>query len=125
MKEVFAELPIIIKADDKELGMRLLKEIRRVSIQTNNSPEHNYFIGLAYLNGIDVEIDIPKGIELIQSSAESGLLVACNKMIDIYKNGIGVKINYDEVIKWTKNKITILEENPILIDDLFDAYIHV
>lgn len=120
---VFSDLPIIINATDEELTSKMMKEIKRVAIEINNSPEHNYFIGLAYLSGIDVEVDRNKAYDLIASAAESGLIEAINKMFDIFKNGIGTKINYQEALKWLKKKIKVLEEKNDNKEELFDSYL--
>ena len=43
-------------------------------------------IGLAYLDGIDVEKNTERGIELITSAAEANLLEAMKKLYDLYIN---------------------------------------
>lgn len=52
---------------------RFLESIKRVAVsRSSDDPEHNYLIGLAYLDGIDVEVDVDRGVELITSAAEGG-----------------------------------------------------
>lgn len=120
---VFSELPVIINASDEELTNRMMKEIKRVAVESNNTPEHNFFIGLAYLSGIDVEVDSKKAFDLISEAADSGLIEAINKMYDIYKNGIGTKYNYQEALKWLKKKIDVLEKRNEDNEELFDTYL--
>ena len=39
--------------------------------ENDNEPEHNFLIGLAYLDGIDVEVNRERGIEMITLAALS------------------------------------------------------
>ena len=47
-------------------------------------------LGLAYLNGCDVEVDRDLGIELLTSAGEAGHIGAIEKLIDIYTYTVGV-----------------------------------
>lgn len=66
----------------------------------NNDPQHNFFIGLAYLNGLDVERDADRALNLIRGAAEAGLVQAAEKLADMYHNGEGVKRDYKEELLW-------------------------
>ena len=66
----------------------------------NTSPEHNFFIGLAYLGGVDVEVDRERALELITMSAEEDLPEAMLKLIAMYTDGIGVGRDSNAVQKW-------------------------
>ena len=66
----------------------------------NDSPEHDFLIGLAYLEGIDMEIDRERGIELISSAALAGLPEAMFKLYKIYSEGIGVDLDYKKATIW-------------------------
>ena len=37
-----------------------LENLKKIATRENDTPYHNYLIGLAYLNGIDVEVDSKK-----------------------------------------------------------------
>lgn len=88
--------------------------LRNISItakeENSNSPEHNYLIGLAYLTGIDVEINHERGIELIKKAAEEDLPEAVTRMITIYQKGIGREVNYKECFYWSERLITIYKK---------------
>lgn len=86
---------------------RLLETISRMAITTNNTPEHNFLIGLAYLDGIDVEVDRERAVELITSAAEKHLFEAIKKLIYMYQKGEGVSYNIDEAIRW--HRILVVE----------------
>lgn len=78
--------------------------------EIDESPLHLYFIGLAYLNGIFVEKNIPRGIELIQNAANSDLPEAIRKMADIYSSAQGVEADYPCAIGWMNRFILFLEK---------------
>lgn len=134
LSEKYADIPHPTDAhNDAELSGALLESIKKMAIKENDdSPEHNFFIGLAYLGGIDVEIDYERAVRLITSAAEEGLVEAINKLIHMYEYGEGVSFDSDVAMKWRKELIEILdekyEETPskenalILLDTLRDCY---
>ncbi len=67
--------------------------------------EHKYLIGLAYLNGIDVEKDYIRALKLIREAAESGFVEAMIKLSDIYANNIGIETDWNEALKWIEKTI--------------------
>ncbi len=89
-----------VNSEDSAFRARLLDAISRIAITTNNSPEHNFLIGLAYLEGIDVEIDRAKGVTIIKDVADDGLEEAIRKMISIYTSGAGVSRSYFHAREW-------------------------
>ncbi len=86
-----------------ELSQTLLDAVRSIAIRENdNSPEHNFFIGLAYLGGVDVEVDHEKAVELITFAAENNLPEAMRKLADMHRNGIGVARDNSASVDWFK-----------------------
>ena len=59
-----------------------------------------YMLGYMYLNGIAVEKDEGKGIELIQKAANRGNTQAQLVLGIAYYDGTGVEQNYEEAMKW-------------------------
>ncbi len=103
--------------DENALTEALLNTAKKlVNDENDNSPEHNYLIGLAYLNGIDVEVDHARAREMIEFAANADYLEAIDKMIEMYKDGIGTERNYETAIQWHERKITLPQkrynENP-------------
>ena len=118
--------------NDAELSQVLFESIKKMAIKENDiSPEHNFFIGLAYLGGVDVEIDHDIAIELIRRAAENGGLEAVEKLVEIYDKGIGVRKDVKEAIIWQKRCIELLREQYeedktiSLCEKLFDKTIYV
>ncbi len=97
--------------NEAELSEALLESIKKIAVKENDvSPEHNFFIGLAYLNGIDVEVDYERAVSLITISAEAGLQEAMKKLADMYFDGFSVQRDVDASIYWYRRLINLQEE---------------
>ncbi|MBR4444779.1 MAG: tetratricopeptide repeat protein [Solobacterium sp.] len=97
-------------ADEYTLPKRLREALLSITLRKNNKgPEHNFLIGQAYLSGIDVETDHEKALKLITSAAEAGLPEAYEKLVSMYRNGEGVKRNYNCAIEWQRKYVKYLE----------------
>ena len=98
---------------DKELlYMQLEKALQGVHLKKRiNDPEHNYLMGLAYLDGIDVEVNRARGVSLITSSALAGYPKAMLKMYKMYENGAHVKLDYNEAIRWGEKILKYCMDN--------------
>ncbi len=102
LKEKYEDIPDCTDArNPSALSDALLESIKKMAIKENdNSPEHNFFIGLAYLSGIDVEVDHERAVKLITAAADDGLLEAQEKLVSMYMSGDGVKRNFKRAAKW-------------------------
>lgn len=89
----------------------LIQALSKASITTNDSePEHNYLIGLAYRDGIDVEVDRQRGLDLIKTAAENGHTEAASDIAKMYYYGIHVARDYEQAVYWQKHKIEYLRK---------------
>ena len=110
LDDVFEDFPACTDAHDAAaLSDALLSALRAVACRENNTPMHDFFIGLAYLSGVDVEVDHDRALALITSAAERGLPEALDKLVDMYQNGIGVERNYHTAIDWMIKKAAVVE----------------
>lgn len=100
----------------------MLEALRSIAIlERSQDPMHKYLIGLAYLNGIDVENDGERGTRLIENAAEGGLICAMEKLALIYKNGeIGVP-DYALAAKWQKQALEEVAKKDDDFDHLFEV----
>ena len=107
LKEKYTGLPQCVSTEDeKEFPLALLEAVQKMRFRENeDSPSHLFFIGLAYLNGIDVEVDHAKGLELISAAAEKGLPEAMEKLVGMYWNGEAVKIDCQRAIQWQERLV--------------------
>jgi len=125
-------LPVCADTNDEQgFNKQLLDALVGIAVsENNNDPEHNYLIGLAYLEGIDVEVDLDKGLKLITKAAEAGLIDAIRKLASMYKNGNKVNADYRKSLYWREKayetiKSQLGEEHPDTLkamDDLSEIY---
>ncbi len=130
-KQLIAKYPDIPRPADAhnetELTEALLESIKKMAIKENdNSPEHNFFIGLAYLGGVDVEVDYERAHKLITNAAENGLKAAHEMLVTMYRTGQGVKIDFSKALQWQERLAelcySLYDEKPIS-ETLYDAII--
>lgn len=102
LKEKYEALPDCTDAHDQVIfPQALLQTLQQIAIKENDKdPQHNFFIGLAYLSGIDVEVDCERAVALITSAADAGLVAAMEKLAHMYRNGEGVAASEEEVLRW-------------------------
>lgn len=112
LSECYKNIPACTDAHNGEaLSKALLRNLKTAAREeSNDSPEHNYLIGLAYLTGIDVEVNHERGIELIRKAAEADLPEAVARMATIYRTGMGCDINYNEYDFWTNRLVDIYKK---------------
>lgn len=112
LNEFFANIPPCTKSDNPyQLSNALKESFKNIALMKNrDNPVHNYMIGLAYLNGIDVETDYERGISLITDAANCNLVEAKKELINIYTKGIGVSIQYKSALEWTDKLIEQYKE---------------
>jgi TPR repeat protein len=103
LKQKYQGIPDPVSAYDSSALAQLLKEkLSSVKISASEDPNHLFFIGLAYLSGIDVEKNSGRALELLKRAADGGLDEAYEKLRDIYYYGDGVETDYKEALKWEK-----------------------
>ena len=129
--EYYPNVPKCVSTqDENELSKQLVNHLKIIKEKDNNSPLHQFYIGLAYLSGIDVEIDYNKALMLIKSAAEKDLPEAIKKLSSMYRYGEGVTRDYDEAISWYNRLCQIniqnfeasnsLDDRKKLIESLYD-----
>lgn len=113
LSEKYEDIPNPADAhNEAELSKALLESIKKIAIKENdNSPEHNFFVGLAYLGGVDVEVNIDYALHLITLAANSNFEFAISKLVDIYINGIGVDKDLRTALMWQEKLVDILQNN--------------
>lgn len=112
LREYFRNIPSPVDIrSDAEFRSRLIETLNRAAIAENNAdPEHNFLIGLAYLDGIDVEVNVERAAELITGAAEKNYIPAAKKLVSMYSAGYGVKTDIDKAVKWQQRIVDLLED---------------
>lgn len=108
----FKGIPEVIPEDNEKSLDACLKDHLHAIAFSEESPdaEHSFLIGLAYLHGIDVEVDSEKALRLITAAAEAEVPEAIEQLAFMYETGKGVSRNYHEGINWRKRHTEVLYE---------------
>lgn len=107
--EVLKSLPETVSITDTvTFTEALIKALSHVARQEyGNDPMHMYYLGIAYLHGVDVEINKNKAVRLLESAAENGSADAAKELVRSFYYGLHLKSDYTSAVRWQKNLIKI------------------
>ena len=114
---------VFLKSDDKELCAKIkkwvkkmvnaadadsvcsavkesLKEVFEKTPTENNTPQQEYLMGVAYLNGLELEVDQERAVALLQRSANGGFPAAMIELMRMYTTGHGVPRDLESALYW-------------------------
>ncbi len=112
LKKEYNSIPNIINVKNhNELSESLKKYLIKEAWNPNDDKKHLYFMGIAYVNGIDVEINYNMGISLLEKSANMEFIESIEKLVNIYRTGQGTNKNYKEAINWQEKLIELLKKH--------------
>lgn len=111
----FAGIPKCIACDDKEAIYATVDSmLYLLGIEIKeHTLERDYYIGLAYLEGICVKPDKIRGAELIRRVAMQNYPEAIHKMFELYKYGNGVARNIKEGIRWKERYVDLCRKGEV------------
>lgn len=89
------------------LDDKVIDCIRAIAHASDDTPEHYYFIGLAYLYGVDVDINAIRALEFLTIAAEKNYSLAVKKLYEIFSKGQHFKIDYNEALKYIKKAYSL------------------
>ncbi|MCH5252964.1 MAG: toll/interleukin-1 receptor domain-containing protein [Lachnospiraceae bacterium] len=96
LNQCFDGIPESVNARPREaVDKRIQDELQDV-LKNDDSPQHLYYVGLAYLTGIHKKKDKERGYELIRQAADSNYLIAEERLGRMYEYGDGVES--DEIL---------------------------
>ena len=102
----YRSIPDAVKVyENDDLTPVLSRYLAGIAAQKTDDPIHNFLIGLAYLDGIDVEVDYKKAVSLIKDAAESGVEEAIKKLVAMYHEGKAVERDYKESAVWQERLV--------------------
>lgn len=114
-----------VQPDTAAIGEILLEGRQSTPILPEKmSPKRKYYLGLAYLNGIDVEVHLGRAVRLITQAADAGCEEALRRITVMYREGQGVERREEAFIEW-QGKLTALLERRFRrerTERTFDAY---
>lgn len=110
--EKYGGIPEVIKiGDDEQYKCRLAEALGADHVFCDDTdPMHLYRIGLAYLLGVDMEIDRRKGMELITAAAERGVPNAMDRLFNMYYYGSGVARDCHKAAYWAERLVKFFLE---------------
>ena len=100
----YADIPDPIDVyDESVFDEHFLNRLRELITEENGEdPERSCLVGLAYLYGIDVEINKERGVKMITAAANAGLPEAMEHLREMYRQGVGVSVDYQEALRWAR-----------------------
>ena len=123
LSESFYDIPGCVNHSDSQYFARAVVEILQSLAfrKSEDNPIHNYLIGLAYLEGIDVEVNKDRALQMIIYSAKAGYVEAIETLVNMFRTGHGVIKNYDVASYWQNKLIEILEKKCCIGEDKYDS----
>ena len=107
----FEKITNIIKGTDEAFQEYLQEKYKKLAFaRREGHPEHDYLIGLAYLNGIDVETNYVLAEQMIREAADAGVVEAMGELVNMLYYGKGVACNRSEAIQVQKRKIAAVSQ---------------
>ena len=82
-KKYSGEYPLFSIDDDKAIIDHIKTHLSEKLASVKNTPEHKYYVGLAYYAGVKAEVDRDLGVRLLLESAESGFIPALIRLLSI------------------------------------------
>lgn len=111
LKSNFAGIADPIRKENSKAIEEAFREFFfKEGIKENNSPEHLFFIGLAYLLGIEVEKDINKGLEILDVACDKGGIQAAVYLSKFYTTN-AYYMDPDRAIKYMELAIDRAKTN--------------
>ena len=110
LKQDYPGIPEPIEAQEGNVDLIGSLIRKALDIKKDDDPLHKFFIGLAYLSGIDMDTDHEKARTLITEAAEGECEEAYRKLVTMYEVGQGVNRDYEESASWQEKYVVLLEK---------------
>ena len=106
----YANLPTVIsESDEVKLVGELAKFFPRDDDPKDDVPRY-HLLALAYLDGIDVEVDHQRALEMLKYCASRGYFSSFETIVDMYKHGKGVERDINQAIKWQERYVYVIKD---------------
>lgn len=112
----------LIKIDKHEKVCKVTLDALKGLVKDENSNDmnHTFFLGLAYKNGLEVEVDEERGNRLIERAAEGGLPEAMEEMARLC---FYVRNEFETAIDWQRKAVEAFKGVIESKDDGMDAFL--
>lgn len=95
----FEAIPECVLCDDRDALTKALNGAMGPYAKDKCDPMRDFLIGLAHLNGVDVEMDPKRAFARIGLAASRGLVEAQEKLVDMHWNGDGTPVNHTAALR--------------------------
>ena len=96
-----------------ELDAGLQAHLDTHALGKNNERRHLYCMGLAYLQGIDVEVDKGQAAGFIERAAQADLQDAMRTLQQMCQDGNGVRQDFGEAARWSEKLARSLQPESV------------
>jgi hypothetical protein len=104
LEQKYPQISPLVKTSDPQFEECIKRVVNKHVSNKKTTAEYYYFLGLAYLAGINVEMNRAKGKKLIQSAAQAQLPEAMRQLHIMYDKGIGQVRDYQKALDWAKKE---------------------
>lgn len=106
LREKYSEIAEPINEKNEDRIRKEMADYLSIATETKKKDTmHTFLVGLAYLDGIEVEVNKSIASELITKSAEAGLVDAMEKLSHMYFYGDGVEIDNEKALEWLRKSV--------------------
>lgn len=105
----YVDLPAVINESDESAVMQQLANFFPRKDNLMDDLPRYHLIALAYLDGIDVEVDHARAFEMLTYCAERNNIESIKMLADMYKRGKGVERDISKAIQWQARLVAMLE----------------
>ena len=88
-----------------------------------NSPQHNYFLYLAYWYGIETEENDDLALKLLSDAADRGHMRSFTDLVDIYSSGEYVHKNVRMALSWQEKKVELCRQQYVEHEKTIKDYV--
>lgn len=133
MRQQYDGIADAVRAEDKDALSAALSEVFvSEGMKENDDPDHLYFIGLAYLMGIDVEADAGRAVEILKRALVLGNLQAGYQLIDCYMEGRYVRRDYEiaagiisDMLEMLPGRLSDTKESYLVYANLLERHVKI
>lgn len=113
LREQYHDFPKCIDSNDSGwLTKELYVNFTDIAMaEQDNGPMHLFLIGCAYLNGIEVEVNHCRAVDLISQAANQGYWPAIEKLAYMYRIGEGVIRNLGKSLALYEKLLKAISDN--------------
>ena len=101
LSKQYKDIPSVASKD------AIRNDVRKLNKDTTEDDATKlYGLGIAYLNGIEVEINRKIAVQYLDAASKKGSLLATKRLVDIFASGNGVVKNLEKALHYVKRLVS-------------------